>query len=1182
MKKGLLLTCLLTLVAAFGMAQTQWPITLTTADGLPGVKGPKNYTFTSPVYNLSEAISTLRMTVCATTRTDANTTAYDGYSSGWGPGNCFFSLGEVRIFDGEGKPVEFVANSNAASTWDGGGVEAINDGNFGSFFQSTWYKGACPQDYHYLEFDLGKPINSFKIEWLTWVNFLNEPTYVGLTPGTPYYPYPEQNFQLGDKVTDVATLAEGGLYVIKDNAPEYWYGNDNGTDDYNRGGAYPNKTFYHAPNGGNVTANAASVVYFIPTGEENTYKMRWLNTGQFAAKQSSAAWVPWTNEEADAAAITFTNSEASEGDFVLTINGGEMIYLADALGKMACTNNVDTILAKRSRPFDQNFSIYKANIDAAKIKSLVQETVAEAKEYIALYGFNEVEDKGEKAALETAISAAEALLATDASVADLLAADNSVKNLLPAYVALAIYQYTDSIGAIVEAIENEEILLSGAPNWVEGSYPEGSDATLRAASEAAFLAVESYTCVADINKAIDAAKKAIETFWASKISGVVSLPFRVGRAEDGLPGAFESSTGYIWESPMYLLTEEISAIRFTIFNTNSGDKFGDFVFPTLAELQIFDSYGNQVALTEENFKTNSVCPSDGKGLAGLCDNDNGTYYHAAYSATHDPNGYDGKSEYVYIEVTLPEPMSSFKYRQVGRVYSGTTRKNTPSDFVFGLAGEKVTPSTVPFPDPYNAVCGEKITDVSQITDDGIYAIQGLISCDPVNHFDTGQQNPHFYSAAKVYGELLQGPCAFSITKTGDADGSFYIQSLSNGKYWSAAIDDDGWGDATDTYYKEAAAKVLITPNNNDGLPNSFVLYQYVDTVKRNDQPHPYVVFQDWGDNLATFSIPSLEENDKDGEGEWYIFKMTMDNAYVYWLSNLITAAEALGLEKRPDPGYYADLGSFPEALAASQKAVAEGNNAAAKELVAGLSAAIAEVQGAKANPMVAGTYVIESGHPEFIAKTGKYKAIFAYDNDGDENLAESAYKLWWGDAPEGDYNKALDIFKFEFISAANEESVQIMLEDGVIDSIQAANAYYIKSVAYNQYVGGQDGTSKSIGFTETPEQIYIVRERVATIYDIWNPAGGSFSFHAAGHSGGTGANGNIVYWSASDQPSWWRLRSLDVTSIGGGVEVEGDEVVSVSYYTVDGAAVAAPVQGINIVKTTYANGVVKTEKKFVK
>ena len=52
------MTCLLTLVAAFGMAQetTKFPITLTTADGLPGNKIVQNYVHKSPVYKLDEAV----------------------------------------------------------------------------------------------------------------------------------------------------------------------------------------------------------------------------------------------------------------------------------------------------------------------------------------------------------------------------------------------------------------------------------------------------------------------------------------------------------------------------------------------------------------------------------------------------------------------------------------------------------------------------------------------------------------------------------------------------------------------------------------------------------------------------------------------------------------------------------------------------------------------------------------------------------------------------------------------------------------------------------------------------------------------------------------------------------------------------------------------------------------------
>lgn len=1191
MKKGLLLTCLFALVAAFGMAQTNtWPITLTKANGLPGVKGPKNYTYNSPKFSFDEAVSVLRLTVCATTRTDANTTAFDGYSSGWGPGNAFFELGELKVLDGNGNSVDYVATTNALNGWDGsaaGTTDALNDGSFGTWFRTTWYTGTCPQDYHHVELELASPVSVFSLEWLTSTNFLNEPTYVGITPGTPYYPYPEQNFQLGEKVTDVATLAEGGLFVIRDNAPEYWYGYNPDAEDndpYKRGGKTPNKAFYHAPNGGNLTANASSVVYLKPTAEENTYQVTWLNSGKVIAKQSSSAWVPWSDNPADAASILFTPCEESEGDFVLTVNNGDFIYLCDALGKMACTNNVDTIIAKRSRPCATYFSLYKASVDVAPVVAVLQQAIDQAQARVDLYGLNETEDNGEYAAVTEAIATGKALVSNAAATpAEIIAARNSIIDVLPAYVALAIYESTDSLQTIIDAIQDEEILVSSAPNWIEGSYPEGSDDALRVAMDEAFAIIDANPSIAQVDAAIASVNAAIARFWASKITGVKSIPFRVGQPEDGLPGSFESSTGYKWESPVYLLTEEISSFRYTVLATNTNAKFGDYPFPTLAEFQIYDLQGNQIELTEESFTTNSVDPADGQGLAGLCDNDPGTYYHGCYSASesHNPNGFEGKVP-VYIEVTLPEPVSGFRFVQYGRVYGGTTRVNTPTDFVFGEAGVDVLPGDVMFPDPYKAVIGEKVTDVSQITDDGIYAIQGLISCDPVNHFENDLREPCFFSGITQYGKELQSPCAFSIMKSGE--GTYNIMSLADGKYWSSEIEDDGWGSAAATYYQDLAADVRIEPMGNDGLPNSFVLYMVKDSLMRDGILRPNVIFQDWGDGVGTFSVDELANNDKDGEGEWYIYKMTMDNAYVYWLTNLVAVAEGLGLEYRPDPGYYKDLGTFPTTLAAAQKALETGDNETCKALVMNLSKAIADVKNATPNPMIAGEFVIESGYGEFFKQQGVNKVIFTYYNDLADDYIDSDYKMYWGDAPAGDYKKASDAYKFVFESAKESDAVQIMLDDSIITPEQAENAYFIKSKAFGCYIGGQEAVSKAIGTTVEPEVVYIVRQQLPTIYDIWNPAGANFSLHCEWNSAGAGTGNDIVYWSGSSEASFWRLRLLDNgTSISDVVvDEEGDEVVSVTYYTAAGAASDVPVQGVNIVKTVYANGVVKSKKILVK
>ena len=79
MRKNLLLTALLSLVAVFGMAQTAtWPITLTKAEGLPGQYAGMHYEFSTELYKFDEAISTLRLTVCSTNTLEEQTTGTDG------------------------------------------------------------------------------------------------------------------------------------------------------------------------------------------------------------------------------------------------------------------------------------------------------------------------------------------------------------------------------------------------------------------------------------------------------------------------------------------------------------------------------------------------------------------------------------------------------------------------------------------------------------------------------------------------------------------------------------------------------------------------------------------------------------------------------------------------------------------------------------------------------------------------------------------------------------------------------------------------------------------------------------------------------------------------------------------------------------------------------------------------
>ena len=1219
MKKNLLLTCLLTLVAAFGMAQetTKFPITLTAADGLPGPKIVQNFVYKSEVYKLEEAISVLRFTVCSTNTVDSLTTgSNDGLSAGWGSGIPFFTMSEFRIYDGDGNQLEYVANANSIQNGDGGGLAALSDKNEGTYLHTTYHNGTFPYAYHYVEFELAEPVSSFSFSWNTRSGYYkNLITYMGITPGTDYFPFPEQEFTLGEQVTDVAELAEeGALFVLRSNGPGLQYHPD-AFPEIDRW--VPGQLYMHATYGGTEVPSAADLVYLTPDAEkENAYKVCWLNNGHYfidysinnnANKSESgdpSGWYHWTNDVLKAGSIEFAPCDSVEGDFRLSQNNGQYLISYDQIGKMAIVTDTEEARGNRAHPNAYHWTIFKASINGAAIKAQLQAEIDEADARIAAIG-GEVPgyDEGEYEALTTALAEAKEIVANpDVTAAEILNTKRSLNLLTAAYASVGLWVYVDSIAKIGEMVDAEEIVLCTGPDWIQNAYSEASFNAMTTLSDNIQLVIEKCESLADVDAAIADIYAAIDAFWASKITGVKELPFRVGTVDDGLPG-INIDRVWHWESPMYLFTEEVDALRFTVFNTSSGRLFGDKVFVCINEFELYDQDGNKIPLTAECFETRSVVESDGAGLAGLCDGDyktdNKTHFHSQWGADDD---FDG-SEYFYLDITLPEGVSGFKYKQFGR--GNSPYDDTPTDFVFGFYGETVTPEDIPFADEYNTTLGEQITDASQITDDGLYALVGLINCAPEGD-GTGYEK--FYTSNVVYGKNIGAPCAFTITKTGDEDGTFYIRSLADSKYWSRTIDDDGWsGDNTTASSKEDAGKFFIVPNAEareaagmEEFPNSFAIYQYNDTVKRaNDRiddtgalvPHPYIVVQDWGSNTGYFSVPDLTYNDFDGEGEWYIYKMTMDNPYIYWLKNVYATASQNLLQVGPDPGYYSEAtaGEYAKAIVKAQAALESNDNAIAKEAIEGLDAAANVAATAEVNPVVPGIYVFEAANAEFMNRQGVTKAMCTYYNDYEDGGAESEYSLWWTDGPT-DYVNAPVYFQFELISATNSDRVQIWLEDSVITAEQAADAYFIKSVEVGQYVGvasadaeGVPQRSHDIGLTVNPEEPYIVRAQGAYKFDFWHPSHGNNSLHLEGNSGGGGSVGDIVYWTGTDISSQWLLRSITTRlSIGGTtVEPEG-EVVSVSYYTTAGTAVAAPVKGINIVKKVYANGVVESSKVYVK
>ncbi|MBR5511097.1 MAG: hypothetical protein IKU50_02715 [Bacteroidaceae bacterium] len=1148
--KKLFFTTIFLLAATFSMAQwiTEFPITLTTADGLPGEKLVNSYLYRSETFDLEEPVSVLRFTVCSTHNIDTLTTgSYTGFSAGWGSGIPFFALSEFRIYDGRGEEIDYIASSNAVQHCDCGGLYSLSDKRESTHFQSTYNNsGDFPHAWHYIEFKLPKPVDSFSFAWNSRSNTNGEdgmsPTYVGITPGTDYQPFPEQEFTLGEQVTSLDELSdEGALFVLRSNAPKDFYYDPEGS---NR--RVPRHLFYHAPYGGTETASSAALVYLTPDAENpNAYKVCWLNNGHYIIDSNYQSdteapfniWLHWTNNVLKAASVEFAPCDTVACDFVLTQHDGAYTLATDGLGKMRICDDPVASIAEASRPYTFHMSVYKASINGAAIAAQLQAEIDEAEARIeAIGGKVPVYDEGEYEALEAAVAEAKEIVAkADVTAAEILNTKRSLNRLTAAYAAVGLWVYVDSIAVIGEMVDNEEITLCQGPDWENGAYNQAAFDAMQVLSDNIQLVIEKCESLADVDAAIEDIYAAIANFWASKVTGVKELPFRVGSLEDGLPGKNVNSI-WIWESPMYLLSEETDAIRFTVFKNHSGRSVGDKPFLCINEMQFYDEAGNLIPLTADNFSSNSVHPTDGAGLAGLCDGDwkldNGTHYHSWWGTNDE---YDG-TEYVWIEVVFPEPIIAFKYVQYGR---GDGYDDVPVDIAFGHAGQTLTPDDVSLSDNHNVALGDKIADLSQITDDGLYALVGLGNCAPEGD---GSGHEKFYTSTAAYGSKIGAPCAYAISRTGDDDGTFYIRSLADGSYWSSAIDADGWCDVSVTYKKSQAGKFHIVPNaaaraeaGAQEYPGTFAIYMYNDTVTRvnekvdakNATAHPYIVVQDCGTRAGCYSLPTLAMNDLDGRGEWAICKMTMDNPSLYMLAPLYAAATAMDIRIDESPGFYSDAAAkdFVSALAYARSAIDTKNETMAQKAIAAIDAGIVGLDTAELNPLIPGHYIIEAASGIFYEYQGVKKAMCAYYTGSQYNIHDctNEYDLLWADAPEEYYNASY-YYRFELIPARSSAKVQAWLENGTITADDAARAFFIKSMLIGQYVGfcSDDTLSQEVGFTSEPEP-FIIRPHGAYKFDFWHPLAANTSLHMYGHAAGQGKSGYVGFYEGANDFSQWSL-----------------------------------------------------------
>ena len=180
-----------------------------------------------------------------------------------------------------------------------------------------------------------------------------------------------------------------------------------------------------------------------------------------------------------------------------------------------------------------------------------------------------------------------------------------------------------------------------------------------------------------------------------------------------------------------------------------------------------------------------------------------------------------------------------------------------------------------------------------------------------------------------------------------------------------------------------------------------------------------------------------------------------------------------------------------------------------------------------------------------------------------------------------DFEEVNQEFLFNIIPVDEEINTVYRLE---VAEENLGKVFIIKLLNQDLFAGAYS-ESKRFDVTSQPAA-YWLNNLEACNFEIKSVDGGNF-WHTEGHGEGNGYGGPVVHWNCNPNlysaSSWTfiNMTDYDDTSVEDLV-VEGDEVVSVSYFTPAGTAIPAPVKGINIIVTVYANGVVEAKKKLVK
>ena len=538
--KRVLFSLVCVLSAMIGLNAQNWSATLTAVDGLPGVVkdyyGSEYYQFNSQLLTPGVQTNRVRITVVGTLTNEAPN-----------GNNYTFSLSELKIYDKDGMIVPYTASSNAdhnSLSWgsaDGAGLPGLSDNNVKTYFHSMWASYNAVSDYHYVELELERSVDSFFIEWSTRLDeSKNSPTVVGITLGTDYSPSSVgEEFTLGNPVTTEAELAaENQLFVLQSNAIKSFTVADGTT--YSGSGP----VFLRYAEEGDVEPSAVHVMQLIPAGD-GRYLVYWPVAGKFLANSASHfnglnGWQYSTSDFASAAKVKIT--AVDNGYFEIQYDGENSAQMLTLYVGAELRDGVNSKMKTFDLPHKQalengdytkgyslpvafNWSIYKAGLDASTVEKLMitipqlaqtqlNAIINEANAYLIAYGnHGGYCTAGEDSTLRSLVNSIQQNMQSMKSVAEITSAKEQLSQALSNYMAVGLSMYEAQVNGLLA-----NSTFSQYP-YTAGTYPESSRAildgilaTISGAKEKA--GVYSAAQYVDIYAQIE---REIEQFLATKV-----------------------------------------------------------------------------------------------------------------------------------------------------------------------------------------------------------------------------------------------------------------------------------------------------------------------------------------------------------------------------------------------------------------------------------------------------------------------------------------------------------------------------------------------------------------------------------------------------------------------------------------------------------------------------------------